>query len=819
MSNTGTFGKRIGVIFAVMVAVLAMCAFDCHAATAVKDSYGYVNSTDGVILREKASTSSGAVATIADNTKLTIKYEKFDSLTSYSRSHKWFYVNVSGKSGYVRSDLVDRITFSSVSATITGKVNYRMGPGVGMKLMGSFAKGDVVKVCRKAYPYGSSTVWYRVYVDGKYRYISSKYATLGTSSATPFKPMTEAQFETYMTQQGFPDSYKSKLRALHKAHPNWTFVAQKVGCKWSDAVAKEHANGVSLIQSVHPKCYRDLGSSSYNKGSGRTIYKKPSTGSTKLGTLADATNCTILGVKEYKGTTFYKIKTSAGTVGFVKGKLTYMKFSKVKTGVLTKDLNVRSIPSTSGTKYTTYSGGTKVTVVAPAENSEGKGWYMIKYGSSFGFVSAAYVKIDGEIKKVGTGASITAKSAGTISAGVTAPEAEESVDMPEVTEEAVEESEETEGEPEVEPEILDEPIEIISLEDDQFVVAGEEAEEAVSENSEDIDAEVLFEDEQELIEAQSSEEDAAEAAEEAEEASDAEDTAEVSEEAEEPAASDEDEFVVIEDDEDEFYVIEEPETKTVKAEASDTTTDKFIVAMTDQLGLGGTGKLINGTFKAKDGSTWFNAHKSVVAYYLDPRNFLNEDRVYMFETLSYNSYQTQKTVEKVLAGTQFVKYNYKASWFYDYGKQYKISPVFLASRARQETGGGSVALSGYRIGGVYYYNPFNIGAYSSANPVVKGMYYAKDQGWNTKEKAVKGGAKYLAGSYVSNKQDTLYTQKFNVANGVNSIATHQYMTNIMAPYSESLSVKNAYKSYGITDEQLVFKIPVYTSMPSKTQLP
>ena len=36
--------------------------------------------------------------------------------------------------------------------------------------------------------------------------------------------MTDAEFETYLTNQGFPESYKVKLRELHKSHPNWVFV-------------------------------------------------------------------------------------------------------------------------------------------------------------------------------------------------------------------------------------------------------------------------------------------------------------------------------------------------------------------------------------------------------------------------------------------------------------------------------------------------------------------------------------------------------------------------------------------------------------------
>ncbi len=100
-----------------------------------------------------------------------------------------------------------------------------------------------------------------------------------------------------------------------------------------------------------------------------------------------------------------------------------------------------------------------------------------------------------------------------------------------------------------------------------------------------------------------------------------------------------------------------------------------------------------------------------------------------------------------------------------------------------------------------------------------GMQYAQKQGWNTKQTAIDGAAKFLASGYINNKQNTMYLERFNVANGASRVATHQYMTNIMAPYSESLTTKNAYSSYGITNEALVFLIPVYTNMPGSTSLP
>ena len=205
---------------------------------------------------------------------------------------------------------------------------------------------------------------------------------------------------------------------------------------------------------------------------------------------------------------------------------------------------------------------------------------------------------------------------------------------------------------------------------------------------------------------------------------------------------------------------------------------------------------------------------------MDPRNFINENNIYMFEDLSYQSYQSHAAVSKIISGTALERNGFMASWFVSAGKENGMSPIALAARARQETGGGSIAISGYIFpDGKYAYNPYNIGAYSNANPVMRGLEYAKKQGWDTKQKAVFGGAKFIASGYIKQGQNSVYFQRFNVANGAAKVGTHQYMTNILACYTESISTKNSYSAYGITNESLVFVIPIYTNMPASTALP
>ena len=241
---------------------------------------------------------------------------------------------------------------------------------------------------------------------------------------------------------------------------------------------------------------------------------------------------------------------------------------------------------------------------------------------------------------------------------------------------------------------------------------------------------------------------------------------------------------------------------------------------------GGT-SLVSGAFPSsyRDGTKqyekgWYKANSKVVAYYMDPRNFLNENSIYMFEDLSYKpKYQTSSVVSAILSPTKLPSYGFTANIFVKAGELSNVSPVFLASRARQETGSGGDAVNGTEVLGTKVYNAFNIGAFGGTNPLYNGLLYAYAKGWTTPAKAVEGGAQELAKNYINQGQYTGYYQRFNVRNGVNKAGTHQYMTNIMAPYSEAVSTKSSYTQYGILNQPLVFEIPVYEGMPASTKLP
>lgn len=231
-----------------------------------------------------------------------------------------------------------------------------------------------------------------------------------------------------------------------------------------------------------------------------------------------------------------------------------------------------------------------------------------------------------------------------------------------------------------------------------------------------------------------------------------------------------------------------------------------------------------GKWVIKSDPNWVQASTAIVKYYMDPRNFLNETGIYQFELQTFNSnYHTQAGVESILKGTFMENANVKsgltyAAAFIKIGKEINVSPYLLASRVRQEQGteGTSALISGKVSGYEGYYNYYNIEASGEtrAQIIENGMKEAKDEGWNTRYKALYGGSKKIAENYISQGQDTFYLQKFDVDNSKFGCYWHQYMQNLQAAESESKNVKAAYSSMGVINNTYVFKIPVYTNMPS-----
>jgi len=275
--------------------------------------------------------------------------------------------------------------------------------------------------------------------------------------------------------------------------------------------------------------------------------------------------------------------------------------------------------------------------------------------------------------------------------------------------------------------------------------------------------------------------------------------------------------------------------------------------------------------KAYDSGSFYQASRAAVAYFMDPRNFLNDTEVFMFETLGYNAAaHTVAAIDTALTGSFMKNAGHDggtetfAALLRRLGAQYDTSPVFLAGRLLQEQGNGTVQARG-TIGtslmelyadedGVVgssviwgsrytktsantlaivaqgaaayngYYNFYNIKASGSGlfeiryNAYLEATEAATVQNyggpWNTQEKAIAGGTKKMKENYIDSLRHTRYLQKYSV-HPASSKRWSQYMQNVGSPITEARATRKAYLSAGTLDAPWHFVIPVYLSMPAE----
>ena len=266
---------------------------------------------------------------------------------------------------------------------------------------------------------------------------------------------------------------------------------------------------------------------------------------------------------------------------------------------------------------------------------------------------------------------------------------------------------------------------------------------------------------------------------------------------------------------------------------------------------------------------------SLILSIMDPRNSLYENTIFQFLDLEDSSdIYNDKVLAKVADGGNLTNFYPE---FKEAATKNKVNVVHLMARSKQE-GANKVGYSatkgsystdhnlfshqGYSLDG--YYNFYNIGSYKDesagyTDTIQRGLAHAagyfannscfvvdetdptkavydatrtKNDGktlcgelsyqrpWNTPSKAVSGGAEFIAGDYIRIGQDTMHYQKFNVSSYTQTKRhTHQYMTNLGAPWSEADMLYYAYKAGGLLDEAFNFVIPVYTNMPDTVYQP
>ena len=229
---------------------------------------------------------------------------------------------------------------------------------------------------------------------------------------------------------------------------------------------------------------------------------------------------------------------------------------------------------------------------------------------------------------------------------------------------------------------------------------------------------------------------------------------------------------------------------------------------------------------ATESGNWKNATRSEIYEVMDVEKILNDKKqVYQFLNLSEYQGIEEKRIHHMLRKQEVLE-DYTTE-FLNAAKKEHVNEVYLISHAILETGNnkselangvmltdkGKVTKSKEVSDGKKYYNFYGVGALDS-DPIGTGANYAKKRGWDTPQKAISGGAKFIHDHYLSNpEQNTLYSMRWNPEKpGVHQYATDikwaQSNARIIADFYNELKTEGKYYivyKYQDTDKSLSIK--------------
>lgn len=158
--------------------------------------------------------------------------------------------------------MLDSYAYTGTATVKASSLNVRSDAGTGYSAVARLAAGASVRITGEKTGTDGKT-WYQIQYTGSNGqsgtgYVSSSYIRI------PVSYSTDANFEAYLTSQGFPESYKDGLRQLHAQYPNWVFRAKNIGIDWNTAIENESVLGRNLVATGSISSWKSVESGAYN---------------------------------------------------------------------------------------------------------------------------------------------------------------------------------------------------------------------------------------------------------------------------------------------------------------------------------------------------------------------------------------------------------------------------------------------------------------------------------------------------------------------------------------------------------------------------
>ncbi len=262
--------------------ILMACSFILFSVSSKALTYVYITGTS-VMFREGAGVGFRSMASLNDGDKLLLL--KSEKVGGAGCDAGWYNVNYNNQNGFVCSDYItfavedndDYRPWTSPKKAIFGGAKFisydyiaegqntsylkkfNVNPNSGYALYSHQYMANLAAPCSEAY---NSYISYRD--NGLLKlpltfsipiFKNMPEATKHPTDSVPKKnttPVTDQEFEKKLNAEGFPESYKTWIRELHKSYPNWTFKGMQTNIDFKKAVEEERwINSINACSSCY----------------------------------------------------------------------------------------------------------------------------------------------------------------------------------------------------------------------------------------------------------------------------------------------------------------------------------------------------------------------------------------------------------------------------------------------------------------------------------------------------------------------------------------------------------------------------------------
>ncbi len=161
------------------------------------------------------------------------------------------------------SPYINAYAYTERPATVNATtLNVRSGPGTTYSIVTKLASGVSVTVVDEKNA-SDGVLWYQIRFSNSGGQTVTGYVSKSFLKF-PAAYTNDADFESRLTAEGFPESYKIRLRALHAQYPQWVFRAQNTNLDWNTAVKEESMVGKTLVHANSMSSWKSMEDGAYN---------------------------------------------------------------------------------------------------------------------------------------------------------------------------------------------------------------------------------------------------------------------------------------------------------------------------------------------------------------------------------------------------------------------------------------------------------------------------------------------------------------------------------------------------------------------------